>query len=268
MTVTEGEIKAALFSLHPNKSPKPHDIHEAGMVRRILSQYERASGQSINFTSFFTRNTTKAEIEVIRWILDDVEKVTQSKYLGLPLVVGRSKSQIFHSIREKMEKKLQGWKGKLLSQAGKDVLIKSVAMAFPAYTMSVFRLSKKPCKEICRTLANFWWESDVGAKRIHWMKWSDITEAIGRGGPGFRDLEHFNTALLAKQCWRFLIHPNLLVSKLMKVRYFDKISMFNATAHQNSSWMWKSLKTAMPLLEEGLRKKVGDGKLINIWEDK
>lgn len=40
-----------------------------------------------------------------------------------------------------MWKKLQGWKEKLLSHAGKEVFLKSVIQAIPTYVMgSVYRL--------------------------------------------------------------------------------------------------------------------------------
>ena len=51
------------------------------------------------------------------------------KYLGLPAVIGRSNKLVFHSIEERICKKLNGWKEKLLSEAGKEILIKSVALS-------------------------------------------------------------------------------------------------------------------------------------------
>ena len=77
------------------------------------------------------------------------------KYLGLPPIIGRGKKQAFMEIKQKIENKLQGWKGKLLSQAGKEILIKSVAQAIPVYTMSVFRLPDDLCKEINSMVGRF-----------------------------------------------------------------------------------------------------------------
>ena len=53
------------------------------------------------------------------------------KYLGLPSFVRRVKKQSFIYIREIIWKKIQGWKEKLLSQAGKEILIKAVIQAMP-----------------------------------------------------------------------------------------------------------------------------------------
>lgn len=48
-------------------------------------------------------------------------------YLGLPTLVGRSKFQTFSFLKDRVWKKIQGWKGQLLSKAGREVLIKAVA---------------------------------------------------------------------------------------------------------------------------------------------
>lgn len=42
------------------------------------------------------------------------------------------------SIKEKLGKKLAGWKEKMLSKAGKEVLIKAVAQVIPTYTNDLF----------------------------------------------------------------------------------------------------------------------------------
>ncbi|CAL8163057.1 unnamed protein product [Prunus armeniaca] len=64
-----------------------------------------------------------------------------------------------------MRKKVQGWKSSSLYLAGKDVLIKDVAMAIPAYPMMCFKFPASLCKEINTDIARFWWanqEKDSG----------------------------------------------------------------------------------------------------------
>lgn len=46
---------------------------------------------------------------------------------------------------------------------------------------------------------------------------------------GFRDLTHFNKALLAKQVRRILENPNSLVARLLKARYFKHTNIMDAT---------------------------------------
>ena len=80
-----------------------------------------------------------------------------TKYLGLPSIIGRSKKLVFAEIKEKVGKKLVGWKGKLLSVVGKKVLIKAVVQAIPTYTISYFQLPKSLCEVLEKLMRSFWW---------------------------------------------------------------------------------------------------------------
>jgi hypothetical protein len=70
-------------------------------------------------------------------------------------------------------------------------------------------------------IANFWWGQNEDSKKIHWQAWSKLCLPKGDGGMGFRDLESFNLALLAKQCWRIQNNPNALWVRILKARYFN-----------------------------------------------
>lgn len=74
--------------------------------------------------------------------------VGHGKYLGLPSLIGRNKIQLFQSIKERVWKKIAGWKWRLLSKAVKEVLIKAVAQSIPTYCVSFSKLSKKLTKEL------------------------------------------------------------------------------------------------------------------------
>ena len=76
-------------------------------------------------------------------------------YLGLPSLVGRSKNNTFAHLKQRMANKVSRWKEKLLTHAGKEVLIKSVAQAMPSYTMSCFLPLKKLCEELTAMIRQF-----------------------------------------------------------------------------------------------------------------
>lgn len=120
------------------------------------------------------------------------------KYLGLPTIVGKSKKVVFASIKERIWKKLQGWKEKFLSRAGKEVLIKAVIQAIPTYLMCIFRISDRVINEINSMIAKFWWGSETVRSKMHWHSWSHMCLPKSKGGIGFRDIRVFNSALLAK----------------------------------------------------------------------
>ncbi|XP_060974644.1 uncharacterized protein LOC133039726 [Cannabis sativa] len=62
--------------------------------------------------------------------------------------MGRNKNAILGFLKDKMQKRIQSWEGRLLSKAGKEVLIKTVAQSFPTYAMSVFLLPVETCNKL------------------------------------------------------------------------------------------------------------------------
>ena len=60
-------------------------------------------------------------------ILGPMQDTRPNKYLGLPPIIGRSKREVFAEVKERVGKKFAGWKEKMLSIGGKEVLIKAVA---------------------------------------------------------------------------------------------------------------------------------------------
>jgi hypothetical protein len=164
--------------------------------------------------------------------------------------------------------RMQGWKETFLSQAGKEVLLKAVVHAIPTYTVSVFQLPKTLCKDINSLMSKFLWGFNKEDNKAAWMSWSKLGRTKERGGLGFRDLEWFNLALLAKQGWRIIQNPDSLASKILKEKYFPQASFLNAQLGRRPSYIWRSFWNARSLLEEGLSWRVGNGKRIGIWTDK
>ena len=122
--------------------------------------YEGVSGQQLNRAKtslFFSRNTPNDIQEIIKHKFGAQVIKYHEKYMGLLSLLGRNKKNTFNSINDKLRKQLAGWKEKLLSKAGKEVLIKAVAQAIPTYTMSVFKLSNSLCEDLTSMIRNFWW---------------------------------------------------------------------------------------------------------------
>ncbi|XP_023920514.2 uncharacterized mitochondrial protein AtMg00310-like [Quercus suber] len=216
----------------------------------------------------FSSNTPVTQKEWIKSTFGVKEVVCFETYLGLPTMVGRAKYQAFAYLKDKVWRKLQGWKGKLLSRVGKEILIKAVAQSIPTYTMGVFLLPVKLCDELNQMCARFWWGQAENERKIHWKSWGLLSQSKKKGGMGFRDLRAFNLAMLAKQGWRLMQNQESLVYKCFKHRYFPKCSFLEACDSTNSSYVWKSLMATMPILKQGSCWRVGNGASINVMHDK
>lgn len=253
----------ALFFLKAN-------MQNCRVFKNMIDWYCNASGQIVNLDKsciFFSGNVPpdlKNELCVALGIsgVDD-----PGKYLGLPVVWGRSKCDALNFVKERMVKKIQGWKQNTLTQAGREILIKAVANAVPMYPMACFKFPKRVCDNLNSLLAKFWWGQRQDEGRIHWKAWSKLAVHKSVGGKGFRDFEAFNLALLAKQSWRILTCPNDYWVCILKGLYFPNTDFLTAAKGSKASWAWSSLLEGRDELMKGLCWKIGDGKNVNIWND-
>ncbi|KAK3194205.1 hypothetical protein Dsin_025515 [Dipteronia sinensis] len=124
--------------------------------------------------------------------------------------------------------KIHGWSSKVLSVGGKEVLIKAVLQAIPAYAMSLFRLPKGLIADIQMLCCKFWWGSTDAIKKIHWGSWDRLCVRKEDGGINFRNFHVFNQALLAKQGWRLEQNPHSLAAKVVKSCYYPISSFMKA----------------------------------------
>ncbi|XP_023882264.2 uncharacterized protein LOC111994610 [Quercus suber] len=244
---------------------------EMQCITDTLQLYADSSRQCINFeksSMFFSKNTTRRQRGLIENMLGVKEVEKFETYLGLPTLLGRSKCQAFSFLKDRVWKKLQGWKGKMLSRAGKEVLIKAVAQSIPTHTMGVFLIPAKFCHELNALCARFWWGQTGDERQIHWKNWGALCLPKREGGMGFCDLKDFNLAMLAKQGWRLIQQKESLLYRCFKARYFPWFNFLNASNVPNSSYVWKSLMAAQPVLKEGCCWRVGDGFAIRVTSDK
>ncbi|XP_021737156.1 uncharacterized protein LOC110703671 [Chenopodium quinoa] len=245
------------------------NLNEVDTIREVLHTYEIASGQMVNFgktTVTFSKGVPVDRREDLANALRVNIVDVHDKYLGLPTVVGRSKRVITKDIREKLWKRLQGWKGGYMCKAGRKVLIKAVAQSIPTYAMSVFKFPSSFCDELRSMVANFWWRQKNGERKIHWVAWKKLCEPKASGGLGFRDFKAFNAALLGKQAWRLIQFPDSLVARVLKARYFAERSYLDAELGNMPSYTWRGIWSVRWVVQRGLRWRVGDGCSIPVWK--
>ncbi|GKA87434.1 hypothetical protein Tco_0809198 [Tanacetum coccineum] len=199
----------------------------------LIDQYCKASGQTINFSKSevtFSPNTPMDE-------------------------------QQYFCNRTGSSKKMQGWKQRFLSQAGREVLIKSVIQAIPSYAMQCYMLPKGFFQKLLVHIKRFFRSGDAHERHIHWLSWDRICEPKDGGRLSFRDLSCFNLALLAKQGWRLITNPGSFWGRVLRGIYFPRSNFLTATKGSHPSWLWQSLLLGRDLLLRGIRWQVG-----SLWD--
>ena len=48
----------------------------------------------------------------------------------------------------------------MLSRAGNEILLKTMALAMPNYSMSIYLLPKELCRELEVLMNSFWWRNN------------------------------------------------------------------------------------------------------------
>ncbi|CAM8974659.1 unnamed protein product [Rhodiola kirilowii] len=225
------------------------------VLKEVLFLYESVSGQQVNYqkSEIAGSNNLDANMLCLYGEFLGMKTVAKhSKYLGLPLVMGRSKVEVFKWLEERMAKQVQDWKAILLSSAGKETLIKACLQAVPLYAMHCFKVPKTLCDKFLSLAMRFWWGSNLKDKGIHWVSRDCMLKEKEKGGLGFRCFEAMNIAMLMKQLWRFIKYPEQLVSRVYKARYFKDGLFVNARIRPQHSYAWNCLYGALEIFKSGL----------------
>ena len=175
---------------------------ELATLTNCLEKFHSWSGQTISvekFGCFPSKGVNPQIMNQVKccWGLNILPQSTI--YLGVPLFLSKSKSQDFIFVKERLDNKLSGWKSKNMSWSSRATLMRSMAQAIPAYSMSTILFPKGLCDQLDASVHRFWWspKSKAGS---YWtpMSWSSLCWPQKEGGLGFRKFWDFNQALLPK----------------------------------------------------------------------
>jgi hypothetical protein len=209
-----------------------------------LDNYCLSSGQKISedkSSIFFSTNTVVDDQAEVCQILNIMIESLSGKYLGLPAMIGMDKIECFRHLVDQVIARISGWKEKLMSLGGKEILIKAIAQATPVFAMMVFKILENICKGISDAISQFWWGDEEEQKHMHWKAWWKLCIPKSSRGMGFRDLHCLNMSMLAKQIWRLLSEPESLCARVLRAKYYADGRLLNAKLKSGSSFTWQSI---------------------------
>ncbi|GJY63501.1 pentatricopeptide repeat-containing protein [Tanacetum coccineum] len=132
------------------------------------------------------------------------------RYLGVPLIAKRLGVKDCGCLLDKIKNKIQNWKNKFLSYAGRLQLITAVLESIHVYWAQVFLLPAIIIKDINRLLKSFLWNQSEKTTGKAKVAWSSICRPKDQGGLGLKNLQIWTNALLAKHVWNIEIKKDSL----------------------------------------------------------
>ncbi|XP_019175883.1 PREDICTED: uncharacterized protein LOC109171271 [Ipomoea nil] len=247
-------------------------LEQVDVILDCFGQFCTASGQKISLSKsqvFFSKNTNKNMKEEISRRLRIESTEDLGKYLGVPAIHGRVTSATHSDLLARISSRLDGWKAKTLSLAGRVVLARSVLNAIPAYTMQTTFLPKGICTEIEKRTRNFIWGGTGTDNKMSLANWDLVTTATEAGGLGLKRMHELNLAYMAKLGWRLLAESESLWAQTINAKYRKSEIIHNMRqGRRNVSNAWRGISAAWTPMSQGVSRVVRSGATTRFWMDK
>ena len=104
---------------------------------------------------------------------------------------------------ERFQKRLAGWKSKMLSKGGKLTLLQSTLWSLLIYYLSLFTIPTSVASLLEQIMRDFLWSKQEGNNGFHCVCWDEICHPKEDGGLGIRPIRSMNKVLKTKWLWRF-----------------------------------------------------------------
>jgi len=181
-------------------------------IKGLLLGFQSFSGLAVNYSKSGLIVFGKDE----SWAIEMAEKLSCKlvhlpiTYLGVPLGANMRKVSSWQGVLDKVQSKLQSWKGTCLSRAGRVVLIKAMLSSLPLYYLSLFKIPAKVAQEINKIQRRFLWSGKSQGRYNALVKWETLQRPKEKGGLGVVDCMMKNAALLFKWWWRYACEEGAL----------------------------------------------------------
>lgn len=86
---------------------------------------------------------------------------------------------------------------------------------------------------------------------MSWVSWEKLTKPKFSGGLGFKDIEDFNDALLAKPSWMIHHNPESLFARVLLGKYFHASAFLNCSSPSSASHEWRRILIGRDILRKG-----------------
>jgi hypothetical protein len=156
------------------------------------------------------------------------------RYLGLPMNTRKVNNKDWKTIKNRIKKRLIGWKGKMLSVGGRLVLINSVLSSLSMFMMYFFELSRGVLEKIDCFRSHLYWQNDPHKRKYRLVKWEVLCQSRDQGDLGIQNLDIQNKCLLSK--WLFkLLNEDGMWQQLLRNKYIKDNTLANCVKKPTDS---------------------------------
>lgn len=179
---------------------------------QALEDFKNVSGlvPSIPKSTTFFCNVPNALKATILQSMPFAEGSLPVRYLGVPLISSRLLYRDCKVLVEKLEGRVNDWRNKYLSLAGRLQLVRSVLSSMHLYWASVFILPARIISELEQLMRGFLWCQGEMKRGKAKVAWESVCKPKQEGGLDICRLDDFNIALMSTHIWSILTHKESL----------------------------------------------------------
>nr|GEU59754.1 hypothetical protein [Tanacetum cinerariifolium] len=214
------------------------DENSARVIMDSLEEFKNASGLTpslLKSTAYFYNVLNYVKIKILS-ILPFEKGILPVKHLGVPLVPSRLVYRNCLELMERIKKRINDWKNKVLSFAGRTHLIRLVLGSMHVYWASIFILLSSLMHDLEQVSRGFLWCQGEMKRGKAKVAWEVVCLPKKEGG-----LE----SLWVK--WAHLYKLN-------------RKSFWDIPLHGNMSWGWRKILQVLSLVRPFFWSLIGDGK--------
>lgn len=189
------------------------------------------------------------------------------KYLGLPLIASKLTIADCEPILQRIRTKVGSWSARMLSYAGRAVLIQSILFHYQVYWSNTFLLPKGVIHQMECLFRNYLWNGSSESKHMPVVAWDRITLPREEGGLGFLQMEIWNKAAFGKQLWKIIANKDCLWVDWAKEVYLKGNSIWEVKAKDSYPWTWRKLLQMRGMFKQHVIYNLGDGRQISLFYD-
>lgn len=190
------------------------------------------------------------------------------RYLGLPLMTRRMTKMDCLPLIEKIKGRINSWKNKYLSYAGRLQLLTSVISSLTNFWISAFRLPSSCIKEIEQICSVFLWDGpSLNSKRAK-VAWQNLCKPKQEGGLGIKAIAEANKVSCFKLIWRIVsarssLWVNWIQRQLIRTGSFWSVKDSGTLG----SWIWRKLLKYRSQAQPFVKMEVKRGLHTSFWHD-